>query len=43
MRNRIRRPCIYAAYQVFGFPERRLKKMTHQKQELLMAAIVLAD
>jgi hypothetical protein len=46
--NRYRRPCIYAAYQFSvhlgkQFQKRRLKRMTHQKEELLMAAMFVAD
>ena len=44
----LRGTSIDASYQFlvhFGkqFQRRRLKRMTHQKQELLMAAIILAD
>ena len=44
----LRRGSIYASYQVSvhlgkQFQRRRLKKITHQKQKFLKAAIVLAD
>jgi hypothetical protein len=48
MSNRYRGSCIYAAYQISvhlvkQFQRRRMKKLTHQKQELPTTAMFLTD